>query len=119
MNPFSFDFDFYLQAHAGLKGTVKPTHYNVIYDENNMGADEIQVGTHNASYVYARATKAVSLIPAAYYADLACERGRIYLNKLMLDDATTTAGGRGTRGEEAEQTWRGAVQLWGNGASVS
>ncbi|KAF9024374.1 Piwi-domain-containing protein [Hymenopellis radicata] len=111
-----FDFDFYLQAHAGLKGTVKPTHYNVIYDENNMGADEIQVGTHDSSYMYARATKAVSLIPAAYYADLACERGRIYMNKLMLDDGTTTAGG--TRSDEAEETWRNAVRLWGTGVSI-
>ncbi len=113
---YRFDFDFYLQAHAGLKGTVKPTHYNVIYDENSMGADEIQVGTHDSSYMYARATKAVSLIPAAYYADLACERGRIYMNKLMLDDGTTTAGG--TRTDEAEETWRNAVRLWGTGVSA-
>jgi hypothetical protein len=44
-----------------------------VYDENNLQADEIQQGMHDVSYLYARATKAVSLIPAAYYADLVSE----------------------------------------------
>ncbi|KAG1837574.1 ribonuclease H-like domain-containing protein [Suillus subalutaceus] len=78
-----FDFDFYLQAHAGLQGHVKATHYTVVYDENRLGANELQQGTHTASYLYARATKAVSLVPAAYYADLACERGRCLLERLL------------------------------------
>jgi len=65
-----------LQAHAGLQGQVKGTHYTVVYDEYGMGADEIQEGTNNFSYLYARATKSVSLVPAAYYADMCCERGR-------------------------------------------
>ncbi|KAH6866211.1 QDE2 protein [Coprinopsis sp. MPI-PUGE-AT-0042] len=81
-----FDFDFYLQAHAGLIGSVKATHYTVVYDENALTADDIQQGTHDVSYLYARATKAVSLIPAAYYADLACERGRCYLNEFLLSE---------------------------------
>lgn len=60
--PFSFspaytryDFDFYLQAHAGIQGTVKPTHYTVVYDRIGLGADEIQKNTNLASYMYARA----------------------------------------------------------------
>jgi len=56
-----FRFDFYLQAHNGLQvgvltvrrapdlptsqGTVRPTHYSVIYDENKLQPDEIQQGT--------------------------------------------------------------------------
>lgn len=56
-----FRFDYYLQAHNGLQvgaltarcapdlptsqGTVRPTHYSVIYDENKLQADEIQQGT--------------------------------------------------------------------------
>ncbi|KAK0187297.1 argonaute-like protein [Armillaria mellea] len=87
-----FDYDFYLQAHAGLQGTVKPTHYVVIYDENSLNVDKLQKGTNDTSYLYARATKAVSLIPAAYYADLACERGRCYINDFMFDDASTVTG---------------------------
>lgn len=113
----SFDFDFYLQAHAGLQGTVKATHYTVVYDENNLTADEIQQGTHDASYLYARATKAVSLIPAAYYADLACERGRCYLNDFLVDDKTTSGGGRVDKDEEQARVFAAAKAAWGDGVS--
>ncbi|EIN06816.1 argonaute-like protein [Punctularia strigosozonata HHB-11173 SS5] len=114
-------FDFYLQAHKGLQGTVKATHYAVIYDENRLTADGIQKGTHDASYSYARATKAVSLIPAAYYADIACERGRYYINDFLnLGDekssvAPSTAGGRRTREEEKQRVFDEATARWGNG----
>ncbi|KAH6904888.1 QDE2 protein [Coprinopsis sp. MPI-PUGE-AT-0042] len=104
-----FDFDFYLQAHAGLIGSVKATHYTVVYDENALTADDIQQGTHDVSYLYARATKAVSLIPAAYYADLACERGRCYLNEFLLSELadTTTVDETAQAGKKtgARSTW--------------
>ena len=83
---------------------MRPTHYTVVYDENGFGADALQQGTHDASYLYARATKAVSLAPAAYYADVACERGRSYLNVLLNsgDDRSSVAG-RSTEDKEAEK----------------
>ncbi|KAG2360248.1 ribonuclease H-like domain-containing protein [Suillus spraguei] len=123
-----FDFDFYLQAHAGLQGHVKATHYTVVYDENNLGADEVQQGTHTASYLYARATKAVSLVPAAYYADLACERGRCYLNDFLNTDdkvssSVTTEKGKGKgkgkgkvdKEEERKSVFEAAKKAWGEG----
>lgn len=112
-----FDFDFYLQAHAGLQGSVKATHYTVVYDENSLTADDIQQGTHTASYLYARATKAVSLIPAAYYADLACERGRCYLNDFLMDDKTSTAGRSGfvDKEQEAARVFESSKAAWGQG----
>ncbi|KAG1779924.1 Piwi domain-containing protein [Suillus placidus] len=119
-----FDFDFYLQAHAGLQGHVKGTHYTVVYDENRLGADELQQGTHTASYLYARATKAVSLIPAAYYADLACERGRCYLNDfLSADDKVSTSvvsgkgrgKGKADKEEEKIRVFEEAKKAWGDG----
>ncbi|KDR72808.1 hypothetical protein GALMADRAFT_158483 [Galerina marginata CBS 339.88] len=113
-----FDFDFYLQAHAGLQGTVKATHYTVIYDELAFSADDVQVGTYDASHLYARATKAVSLVPPAYYADLACERGRCYLNDFLVDERASSVGGRGGRGdreEEARRVFEAAKKAWGEG----
>lgn len=103
-----FDFDFYLQAHAGLIGSVKATHYTVVYDENSLTADDIQQGTHDVSYLYARATKAVSLIPAAYYADLACERGRCYLNEFLQSELADTT----TVDEEPQGGKTGARPAW-------
>lgn len=39
--------DFFLQAHTALQGTAKPSHYVVIYDEMNLGAEELQTITHH------------------------------------------------------------------------
>ena len=91
-----------------------------MHDENQLTADEIQKGTHDASHLYARATKAVSLVPAAYYADLACERGRCYLNDFLVDDKTSTGGGRGKadRDEERVRVFNAAKVSWGEGVSL-
>ncbi|KAI0631492.1 Piwi-domain-containing protein [Trametes polyzona] len=111
-----YNFDFYLQAHHGLQGHVRPTHYTVVYDENRYSADVLQQGTHTASYLYARATKAVSLVPAAYYADIACERGRDYLNVLMnLSEDSGSLTGTADKEAEKERVYQNAVTLWGNG----
>ncbi|TBU37767.1 Piwi-domain-containing protein [Dichomitus squalens] len=114
-----YDFDFYLQAHNGLQGHVKATHYVVVYDENKLDADTIQQGTHTVSYLYARATKAVSLVPAAYYADIACERGREYLNVLMNvnEPRSSAAGPRSAvdRQAQKEAMFERAKQMWGAG----
>ncbi|KAF2220482.1 Piwi domain-containing protein [Elsinoe ampelina] len=72
-------YDFFLQPHAGLQGTVKPARYVVLHDELKMGADGLQRMTHTLCYLFNRATRAVSLCPPAYYADLLCERARCYL----------------------------------------
>ncbi|KAG0701847.1 Piwi domain-containing protein [Suillus ampliporus] len=110
-----FDFDFYLQAHAGLQGTAKATHYTVLYDENRLGADEVQQGTHTASYLYARATKAVSLVPAAYYADLACRRGRCYLNDFLNADDNVSSTGKVDSWEEEMDVFEATKRAWGEG----
>ncbi|KAF2860662.1 Piwi-domain-containing protein [Piedraia hortae CBS 480.64] len=71
--------EFWLQAHSGLQGTARPAHYVVIKDDILFEADELERLTLNLSYTFNRATKAVSVCPPAYYADLLCERGRAYL----------------------------------------
>jgi eukaryotic translation initiation factor 2C len=90
-------WDFYLQAHAALQGTARPAHYFVVWDEifrqrystdkTGYAADVLQALTHNLCYLFGRATKAVSVCPPAFYADLVCERARCYLSN-MFDPST-------------------------------
>ncbi|KAF4595642.1 QDE2-like protein [Ophiocordyceps camponoti-floridani] len=77
-------WDFYLAAHHALKGTARPAHYTVLLDEvfrskyKAQAANELQQMTHELCYLYGRATKAVSICPPAYYADIVCERARVH-----------------------------------------
>lgn len=107
-----YDFDFFLQAHSGIQGTTRPTHYCVVHDENGFDADSIQRLTNATSYMFGRATRAVSVIPPAFYADLACERGRCYIHEFL------TAGdvGIGDFAESTEQeVFQNAKKVWGRG----
>ena len=105
-----YDFDFHLQAHAGLQGTTRPTHYTVVYDKNGLSADEIQQGTNTLCYLWARATKSVSLAPPAYWADVACERGRCYIREILPPPAKSPDSK--LKGEDLK---RRAEELWGAG----
>lgn len=100
-----FDHDFYLQAHVGLQGTARSAHYIVTHDTMKLTADELQKLVHNLSYLFARATKAVSYVPPAYYADILCERGRCYLQGLLsgrsqvsVSEAGSGDGGKKKKG---------------------
>ncbi|TFY71790.1 hypothetical protein EVG20_g1213, partial [Dentipellis fragilis] len=111
-----YEFDFFLQAHGSLQGTTRPTHYFVVCNEMELKADDLQVLTNAVSYTFARATKAVSLVSPAYYADLACERGRCYLHKLL--QGYSGAGVTSASGSNAEnEAVREAQGLWRNGVS--
>lgn len=92
-------FDFFLQAHRAMLGTARPGHYITVYDEIFRrekpkaplmnAADTLQDLSHRLCYTFGRATKAVSICPPAYYADLVCERARCYLS----DSFDPTSGG--------------------------
>jgi eukaryotic translation initiation factor 2C len=71
--------DMFLTAHQGMLGTSRPTRYITIQDDNSLSANDFQRITNNLCSGYARATCAVSLVPAVYYADQACTRARIRL----------------------------------------
>jgi len=106
------NWDFFLQAHAALQGTARPCHYYIVHDEifrqiyaksipapfQNV-ADIVEDLTHNMCYLFGRATKAVSLCPPAYYADLACERARCYLANLF--DSPSPSAAPSTTGASA------------------
>ena len=94
------NWDFFLQSHTALQGTARPAHYYIILDEiftkrkvpppfQNV-ADVLEDLTHTMCYLFGRATKAVSICPPAYYADIVCERARCYLSGLF--DGITPSG---------------------------
>ena len=89
-------WEFFLVPHTTLQGTSKPVRCYVVLDqifndyvksrsERDSGyanaADMVEDMTHSLCYLFGRSTRAVSLCPPAYYADLACERARCYLSR--------------------------------------
>jgi hypothetical protein len=103
------NWDFFLQAHSAIQGTARPAHYYIVYDQIFRGlklppkfltaADALEDLTHNMCYLFGRATKAVSICPPAYYADLVCARARCYLSMLFdpspLSSPDTSSVGTG------------------------
>lgn len=108
-------WDFFLQAHSALQGTAKPCHYVVVHDEifrrraaattkadlqkartikEQLAADNLEALTHAMCYMFGRATKAVSLCPPAYYADLVCDRARRWLAR-VFDERTVVSSESG------------------------
>ncbi|KAK9750727.1 hypothetical protein RND81_02G217100 [Saponaria officinalis] len=75
------EFDFYLCSHFGVKGTSRPAHYHVLWDENKFSSDEFQKLVYILCFTFVRCTKPISIVPPAYYAHLAAYRGRLYLEK--------------------------------------
>lgn len=45
VHPYAFDF--YLQTQAGLVGTARPAHYQVVKDEIGFSSDELQTLLNN------------------------------------------------------------------------
>ncbi|XP_065880424.1 protein argonaute 5-like [Euphorbia lathyris] len=90
-------FDFYLNSHASIKGTSRPAHYHVLFDENNFSADLLQMLTNSLCYTYARCTFFVSLVPPAYYAHLAAFRSHYNIEGETSDGSSSgpAAGGAG------------------------
>lgn len=83
--------DFFLMSHAGLQGTSRPTHYHVLLDEIGFTADELQTLTYKLCYTFARCTRSVSMVPAAYYSHLVAFRARFF--SLDGSDAGSNYGG--------------------------
>ncbi|XP_021747336.1 LOW QUALITY PROTEIN: protein argonaute 7-like [Chenopodium quinoa] len=75
------EFDFYLCSHWGAKGTSRPAHYHVLWDESKFTSDEFQKLVYSLCFTFVRCTKPISIVPPAYYAHLAAYRGRLYLER--------------------------------------
>jgi eukaryotic translation initiation factor 2C len=115
------NWDFYLQAHKALQGTARPAHYFTVWDEIfhhqaprqpfANAADVLEDLTHRLCYLFGRATKAVSICPPAYYADLVCERARCYLSHVFdatpeQTPASSVVEGQGGAGGQAPPDFR-------------
>ncbi|CAF1508752.1 unnamed protein product [Adineta steineri] len=68
-------FDFYLNSHAAIQGTSRPTLYHVIYDNIGFTPDEIQQLTYYLCHTDVRCTKSVSIPAPVHYATLCVSRG--------------------------------------------
>lgn len=63
-----YAFDFFLQAHRGMVGTARPTHYICLLDELAMTPDQLQKLVNSLCYSFGRCTSSVSLVPVCYMA---------------------------------------------------
>lgn len=73
------DFDFFLCSHVAIQGTSRPTHYYVIFDQNNFGADDLQKMTYYLCCVYAKCARSISIPAPVMYAHLAAYRARVHV----------------------------------------
>lgn len=71
--------EFYLNSHAPVLGTSKPTKYILLHDEIGLKMSELQLLTFWLTHLYARCTRSVSIVAPAYYAHWAAKRGRVLL----------------------------------------
>ncbi|CAI7772852.1 unnamed protein product [Closterium sp. NIES-53] len=108
------EFDFFLNSHASIQGTSRPTHYRVLWDENNFTADSMQALCYSLCYTYARCTRSVSLVPPAYYADLAATRARLY-----LEGISGSMRGSGSESGSAAGRAAGGGEVAGSGGTGS
>ncbi|TRX95539.1 hypothetical protein FHL15_003497 [Xylaria flabelliformis] len=87
-------WDFYLTAHKGLQGTSRPAHYTVLIDEvfeataGNQAANQLIALTYELCHLFGRATKAVSICPPAYYADILCTTHRVIYSDYFKNSDT-------------------------------
>ncbi|KAF2670412.1 Piwi-domain-containing protein [Microthyrium microscopicum] len=112
-------WDFYLQPHSALQGTARPAHYMILCDEvlrahyakgktalppgYTSVADVLEDMTHGMSYAFGRATKAVRVCPPAKYADMVCDRTRVYMSgRFDTPAGTSVTGGSGERVLQAD-----------------
>ncbi|KAL7907166.1 ribonuclease H-like domain-containing protein [Trichoderma velutinum] len=114
-------WDFFMTAHEALQGTARPAHYTVLLDEifrarfGDKASDELERLTHELCYLFGRATKAVSICPPAYYADIVCERARQHRPEHYGagDDtesiSTVSGAGAGTAGRQVHVNLRDSM----------
>ncbi|XP_065580423.1 protein argonaute-2-like [Artemia franciscana] len=77
------EFDFFICSHEGIQGTSRPTHYCVLFDENNFSSNHLQTLTYDMCHMYVRCARSVSNPAPSYYAHLLAFRGRHYSDSMI------------------------------------
>ncbi|CAL9129110.1 unnamed protein product, partial [Musa textilis] len=88
-------YDFYMCAHAGMIGTSRPIHYNVLLDEIGFSSDDLQKLVLALSYVWIShdaAESALSVVAPVCYAHLAAQQMSQFLK---FEDFSDAAGRQG------------------------
>jgi len=85
--------DFYLVSHEGIQGTSRPCHYQVLWDDSNMSADELETLAYYLCHLYSRCTRSVSYPTPTYYAHLVADRARKHHNDLAGADCGGSSTG--------------------------
>ena len=87
--------DFYLLSHEGIQGTSRPCHYQVLWDDSQFSADELEVLSYYLCHLYSRCTRAVSYPTPTYYAHLVADRARKHHNELssLKEGSVSGSGG--------------------------
>lgn len=86
-------YDFFLNSHAGIQGTNRPSKYTVLIDENFVTADQLQNYIFSLSHGFARCTRSVSMVNSAYYAHVLAARGRTWLDDDGSDIMSVSSAG--------------------------
>jgi len=73
--------EFYLCSHLALQGTANVPRYTVIYNENGLSMDQIELRTWYLSFGYQIVSSTVSLPAPSYIAMRYAERGRMLLKE--------------------------------------
>ncbi|KAJ1679051.1 argonaute 5, partial [Spiromyces aspiralis] len=88
--------NFFMQSHAGIQGTSRPSHYYVLYDDNNFSPDDIQQLTYNLCYTYAICTRSVSIVTPAYYAHRVAARATAHTTEWDLETEASSSVAEGS-----------------------
>ncbi|KAF9036794.1 Piwi domain-containing protein [Panaeolus papilionaceus] len=104
------ELNFYLQSHSAIRGTARSGHYVVLRNDIFDNIQQIEEVAYSLCYVYAKATRSVSIPAPVYYADLACARGDFHLDprsRLLSDSGSVSSGSNNGFDMDA---WRQAFQ---------
>ncbi|XP_042881304.1 protein argonaute-2-like [Penaeus japonicus] len=78
--------DFFLCSHHGIKGTSRPTHYHILWDDNNLTMDQLEEFTYKMCHMYSRCNKSISLPAPVAYAHLAAFRAKVHATEVDKQD---------------------------------